>query len=218
MIPGIVITDLIRSIGVFGLMGIIFAESGLLLGFFLPGDTLLFAAGFLATKGVFGVNVHILVGLLFAAAVLGDSVGYTFGRKVGPKVFKKPDSILFHQDNLSRAATFYERFGSATILLARFIPVVRTFAPVVAGVGKMNYKTFLGFNLIGGLLWAAGIAYAGYFAGAYFEAHGIKIDNLILPVIAGVMVLTFVSPILHIIQDPKNRGTFLVKVKLKKRP
>lgn len=213
MIPGIEITDLIRTIGVAGLMAIIFAESGLLLGFFLPGDTLLFAAGLLATKGIFGVNVHVLIALLFIAAVLGDSVGYAFGRKIGPKIFRKPDSILFHQDNLSRAATFYERFGSITILLARFVPVVRTFAPVVAGIGKMKYRTFLVFNLAGGLLWTAGVTYLGYFAGGTLEAHGVKIDNYILPIIGAVTLLTVASPLYHIAQDPDSRAQILNKLR-----
>lgn len=196
-------------------MGVIFAESGLLLGFFLPGDTLLFAAGLLATKISLGVNVHVLIILLFLSAVLGDSVGYAFGRQIGPRIFKRKDSILFQQDNLRRAEAFYERYGPLTILLARFMPVVRTFAPVVAGVGKMRYRTFVLFNLCGGLLWTASITYIGYFAGGFFEAHGLKIDNILLPIIALVILLTLVSPLYHILQSPKARAALLKRMGFK---
>lgn len=197
-------------------MGVIFAESGLLLGFFLPGDTLLFTAGLLATRGLFGVSLATLIALLFFAAVLGDTVGYTFGRKVGPRIFKRQDSILFHQDNLRRAEAFYERFGPITILLARFVPIVRTFAPIVAGVGKMNYRTFAIFNLCGGLLWTAGITYLGYIAGGYFEAHGINIDNYLLPIVGLVMAITLISPLYHVLQDPKSRQLLFEKLGLRR--
>lgn len=210
MLFGIQLTDLISTVGVLGLMAIVFAESGLLVGFFLPGDTLLFAAGFLATKPhLLGVNVHSLVGLLFIAAVLGDSVGYAFGRKVGPRIFKRQDSLFFHQDNLQKAEAFYNRYGVRMVVLARFVPVVRTFAPIVAGIGKMNYRTFLIFNLLGGILWTAGVVYLGYFAGGTFEAHGINIDNYILPIVLGVMLLTLISPVYHILHDTKRRDILL---------
>lgn len=217
MLFGVQLTDLISTIGVVGLMAIIFAESGLLVGFFLPGDTLLFAAGFLATKPhLLGVNVHALVGLLFIAAVLGDSVGYAFGRKVGPKLFKRQDSLLFHQDNLQKAEAFYERFGVRMVVLARFVPVVRTFAPIVAGVGKMDYKTFLIFNLCGGLLWTAGVVYLGYFAGGTFEAHGVNIDNYILPTIGFVILLSISSPIFHALHNPKSRANLTKYLRFKR--
>ena len=213
MLFGIELTEFIRTVGVLGIMAVIFAESGLLIGFFLPGDTLLFTAGFLASQDVFGMSVHALAGLLFLAAITGDSVGYAFGRRVGPRIFKKQDSILFHQDNIRRAEAFYEKYGSITIVLARFVPLVRTFAPVVAGVGKMNYRTFLIFNFIGGFLWAIGLTYLGYFAGAWFKANHIEIDHLILPVVGLATLITLISPIIHILQNKKSRNLIMQKLR-----
>jgi membrane-associated protein len=213
MLFGISLEDLIGAVGVAGIAAIIFAESGLLIGFFLPGDTLLFTAGLLAHEGVIGTNVHLMILILWVAAVLGDNVGYMFGKRVGPRIFKKKDSLLFHQDNLQRAEQFYERFGPATIIIARFVPVVRTFAPIVAGVGNMKYRRFLTFNVIGGLLWTAGITYVGYFAGGFLEARGIEIDHLILPIIGLAMGLTIASPIIHILKDADSRRMFANKLR-----
>lgn len=213
MLFGVQLTDLISTVGIFGIMVIVFAESGLLIGFFLPGDTLLFTAGFLATRGALGLSVPFVALLLFLAAVCGDSVGYTFGRRIGRKIFHKQDSLLFHQDNLQRAEHFYEKYGPITILLARFVPVVRTFAPVVAGVGTMKYRTFLTFNLIGGFLWAVGITYLGYFAGAFFEAHGINIDSFILPVVGLATLVSLVSPLTHILRSRESRAMLAKKLR-----
>lgn len=217
MIPGFDLVHVIQAVGLFGLMAIIFAESGLLVGFFLPGDTLLFSAGLLAHQGTLGINIHVLVVALFVAAALGDSVGYTFGRRMGPRIFKKQDSLFFHQDNITRAESFYQKYGSLTIVLARFVPVVRTFAPIVAGVAKMPYRSFLLYNLIGALLWTAGVTYLGYFAGAWLEARGIDIDHLILPVIGVVVVITAISPLVHLLREPKSRQALLAKLRLGKR-
>lgn len=213
---GLDLTNLITAMGAVGivvLMLIVFAESGLLVGFFLPGDTLLFTAGFLATKDVFGLSVHTLALLLFVAAVAGDSVGYWFGHKVGRRIFRKQDSVLFHHDNLMRAEQFYEKHGPAMVFLARFVPLIRTFAPIVAGVGKMHYRTFLVYNLLGGLAWAAGVTYLGYFAGAFFESKGIDIDNLILPVVGLAVLVTLGSPLLHILGNKQSRETLLKKLR-----
>ena len=146
---------------------IIFAESGLLIGFFLPGDSLLFIAGFLSSNAGGNVMPALPWVLLcaFVAAVTGDQVGYLFGKKVGPSLFTRPDSRIFRQANVAKAHEFFERHGPKTIVLARFVPIVRTFAPVVAGVGAMRYRTFVMFNLLGGLLWAVGITTLGYFLG-----------------------------------------------------
>lgn len=207
------IDELIKAVGVLGVAGIVFAESGLLIGFFLPGDTLLFTAGLLAHQDAIGANVHTLAVVLFLAAVAGDSVGYSFGRRVGRRIFRKPDSLLFHQENLERAEQFYEKYGPITIVLARFVPIVRTFAPIVAGVGKMQYRKFLSFNVIGGALWAAGLTYLGYFGGSFLEARGIEIDHLILPIIGLAMFITLVSPLYHIIREPKSRALVIKKLK-----
>ena len=145
------------------LFSIVFAESGLLIGFFLPGDSLLFTSGFLASQGF--MSIYILVPLCFTAAVLGDSVGYTFGHKFGKRLFNKEDSFFFHKDHLLKAKAFYEKHGGKTIIIARFLPVVRTFAPIVAGMGDMKYSKFLTYNIVGGVLWAIGLTVAGYFLG-----------------------------------------------------
>lgn len=213
MLFGISLEDLIAAVGVLGIAGIVFAESGLLIGFFLPGDTLLFTAGLLAHEGVITTNVHLMIAILFVAAVLGDNVGYMFGKHTGHRIFRKPDSLLFHKDNLQRAEHFYERYGAITIVIARFVPVVRTFAPIVAGVGKMNYRRFLTYNILGGLLWTAGITYVGYFGGAFLEARGIEIDHLILPIIGIAMGLTIISPLYHILRDASSRKMALDKIR-----
>jgi membrane-associated protein len=171
---------------------IVFAESGLFIGFFLPGDTLLFAAGFLASENI--LNLPLLLALFFIAAVTGDTVGYKFGRKYGRKLFNKPDSRFFHQDNLQKAEAFYEKHGKSTIILARFIPVIRTFAPIVAGIGNMDYKTFLSYNIVGGFLWTVGVTLAGYFLGQIIP----DIDKILLPVILGVVVISILSSLVHL--------------------
>lgn len=205
MIPGTNITDFIALVGVIGVAAIIFAESGLLIGFFLPGDSLLFTAGFLTYTGILPINIHALVVILFTAAVLGDSVGYTFGRKAGPKIFNKADARLFKQEYIAKAQSFYDTHGGKTVILARFVPVVRTFAPIIAGVAKMNYKRFLLFNVIGAFLWACGITYAGYFLGKWFEHMGWEIDHVLLPVIAVILLLSIAPPAYHILKDRDRR-------------
>ena len=208
--------ELIRAVGVLGVAGIIFAESGLLLGFFLPGDTLLFSAGFLATKGVFGMGVYVLILYLIVAAVLGESAGYWFGHKVGHRIFRRKGSLMFQPENLERAEAFYEKYGPITVLLARFVPVVRTFVPIVAGAAKMNQRTFTLYNIIGAALWVTLVTLIGYFAGGYLEARGINIDNLILPIIALVTVLTASSPLYHILREPASREKFLRALHLRR--
>lgn len=204
MIPGIDLVDFIKIVGVFGIAAVIFAESGLLIGFFLPGDSLLFTAGFLVQTGFLPINIHLLVIILFLAAVAGDSVGYTFGRKLGPHIFKKPDSLLFKKENIQTAQDFYNKHGGKTIIIARFIPIIRTFAPVVAGVGKMHYRQFLTYNVIGGFLWAVGVTYIGYFAGAWLTSMGVDIDTILLPIVVIIILLSITPPAIHILKD-KNR-------------
>jgi membrane-associated protein len=162
---------LIRSGGYILLFAIVFAESGLLIGFFLPGDSLLFIAG-MASAGAFqsgedAIHFNIWVVLIgvFIAAVVGDQVGYLFGRKAGPALFRRPDSRFFKQEHLEKAQTFFESHGPRAIVLARFVPIVRTFCPIVAGAGQMDYSTFVRFNIVGGLLWGVGVTTLGYFLG-----------------------------------------------------
>lgn len=218
MIPGVDIVEFLRTagalVGLLVVAAILFAESGLLIGFFLPGDSLLFTVGFLAHQGVFGdVSVHLIVLLFFVAAAAGDSTGYAFGNRVGRKLFNREKSLLFQPENLHKAEAFYEKYGSKTIVLARFIPIIRTFAPIIAGVGKMHYRTFLAFNLVGAALWAAGITYVGYYAGAWFESMGINIDHYLLPIVAIIVLLSITPPALHILKDPKNRKAIFKRVK-----
>lgn len=208
MIPGIDLLDFIKLVSIFGVALVIFAESGLLIGFFLPGDSLLFATGFLIHSGVLPFNIHLAVIILFIAAVLGDSVGYTFGRRLGPRIFNRPDARLFKQEYIRRAQDFYEKHGGKTIIIARFVPIVRTFAPIVAGAGKMKYKRFLAFNLIGGFLWAVGITYAGYGLGGLFHSMGIEIDHILLPLIGAIILISVIPPAIHIFKDKKNREIF----------
>ena len=161
---------LIDTVGLLGIFGVVFAESGLLIGFFLPGDSLLFTAGFLASAPSsvdesLHLNLPVLIVGCVVAAIAGDQVGYLMGHKAGPKLFNKPDSRFFKRQHVDKAQGFFDKYGAKTIVLARFVPVVRTFAPVVAGVSKMHYRTFVTFNVIGGTAWAAGITLLGYFLG-----------------------------------------------------
>jgi membrane-associated protein len=163
---------LIEAVGLFGIFLVIFAESGLLIGFFLPGDSLLFTAGFLASgpdslldKGLPQLNIVALVVGCLMAAIAGDQVGYMFGKRVGPALFRRPNSRFFKHENVEKAQDYFERYGAKTIVLARFIPIVRTFAPIVAGVSSMPYRTFVTYNVVGGTLWAVGVTLLGYFLG-----------------------------------------------------
>lgn len=178
--------DLLVTFGTIGLFLIVFAESGLFFGFFLPGDSLLFTAGLFAAQGTLNLPL-ILVGC-FIAAVAGDQIGYVFGQRVGPALFKRPDSRLFKQEYVERARAFFEKHGPKTIVLARFVPIVRTFAPILAGVGRMQYRTFVSYNLIGGFLWAVGVTLLGYALGELIP----DIDAYLLPIIALIIAISFI--------------------------
>jgi membrane-associated protein len=193
---------LIEAFGTLGLFFIIFAESGLFFGFFLPGDSLLFTAGVLCAKAdspLWPLPV-VLVGVA-AAAILGDQVGYVFGRRVGPAIFRRPDSRLFKQAHVERAQLYFEEHGPKTILLARFVPIVRTFAPIVAGVGKMNYRVFLTYNVVGGILWGVGVTSLGYVLG-----EAVDIDKYLLPVVF-VIILVSLIPVLLELRKAKREGS-----------
>lgn len=218
MIPGFDLTAFATTAGpwaaILVVALILFAESGLLIGFFLPGDSILFTVGFLIQGGLhLPINIFVAITIFFIAAALGDSVGYLFGRRVGHRIFNRPNSLLFKQENIKRAEAFYEKYGGKTIIIARFVPVVRTFAPIVAGVAKMKYRLFLAYNLIGAFLWTAGITLLGYFAGKWFEAIGVQIDTVILPVIAIIIVISILPPLFHIFKDKKQRVAFVSGVK-----
>ncbi len=205
MIPGVELTDFIVWGGVIAVALVIFAESGLLIGFFLPGDTLIFTAGFLASTPQFDVDINFLAAILFLAAVAGDSVGYTFGRRVGWRLFTRPNSRIFKQENVQKAKKFYDKHGGKTIVIARFIPVVRTFVPIIAGTARMHYGKFLTYNVIGALIWAVGVVYLGYFAGSYFHSIGLEVDQVLLPLIGLILLISIAPAIVHLARNEKQR-------------
>ncbi|MER6569167.1 VTT domain-containing protein [Streptomyces sp. NPDC001093] len=156
---------LLGTYGIWGLLLVVFAESGLLIGFFLPGDSLLFTCGLLITSNQLDFPLWGAIGLICLAAILGDQAGYMFGKKVGPSLFNRPDSRLFKQENVTKAHEFFEKYGPKSLVLARFVPIVRTFTPIIAGVSGMKYRSFLIFNVIGGTLWGAGVTLLGSWLG-----------------------------------------------------
>lgn len=189
----------ITDVSYIGIFFVLFAESGLFFGFFFPGDSLLFTAGFLASEGI--LNIYILLPLTFVAAVLGDNVGYWFGKKVGPRIFSREHSLFFNKHHVEKAQAFYEKHGGKTIILARFVPAVRTFAPIVAGVGHMHYKTFFMFNIVGGLLWAVGVCLAGFLLGNLVPG----VDRYLLPIIALIIFISVLPGILQFVKSAENR-------------
>ena len=175
--------ELIQWAGYVGLTIIIFTETGLLIGFFLPGDSLLVTAGLLASQPEFGLNVYFLGTILSIAAIVGDTVGYHIGKISGPRLFTKEDSLFFNKKHLYRAQAFYEKHGGKTIIIARFMPIIRTFAPVVAGMGTMNYRRFLMFNVVGGFFWIWSMLFTGYFLGRYVPGVEKHIEKIIILVV-----------------------------------
>lgn len=186
---------LIEAFGAFATIGIIlivFAESGLLIGFFLPGDALLVTAGVLAAKGGEPhLSLPVIIVGVVLAAITGDQVGYAFGRKVGPALFRRPNSRFFKQEHVEKTRLFFADHGPKAIVLARFVPFIRTFTPIVAGVGRMHYPTFMVYNVFGGVLWGAGLTTLGYVIGDAFN-----VDRYLLPII-GVVVLVSLLPVLR---------------------
>ena len=198
--------------GLIGLFLVIFAESGILIGFFLPGDSLLFAAG-LVTAGLTtadgtvwtlaGGNIAVVAIGCALAAIIGDQVGYAFGNKVGPSLFKRPESKLFKPAYVDKAEAFFEKHGSKSIVLARFVPIVRTFAPIVAGVSKMHYRTFVKFNIIGGILWGAGFTLLGYWLGSSFPWIGKNIEYAIVLIV----LISLIPVAIEFIRHRRGRNT-----------
>lgn len=199
--------EIISSGGLALIAFIVFAESGLLFGFFFPGDTLLFAAGILAAAGQF--NILVLIVIIALAAIGGGQAGYFIGQKAGPRLFRKKDGIVFRAEYVEKSEEFYEKHGGKTIILARFVPVVRTFAPVVAGIGKMNYARFTFYNVLGAGIWAISVTLLGYFFGQYIP----NVEAYILPIIGLAMIASFGPTIYHIVSDPKARQKIRNKFK-----
>ncbi|MFD9485343.1 DedA family protein [Streptomyces sp. NPDC059991] len=196
--------QLLSSFGLPGLLVIVFAESGLLIGFFLPGDSLLFTTGLLVTSDKIDTPLWLVCLAVVAAAVIGDQVGYLFGRKVGPSLFNRPDSKLFKQENVEKAHEFFEKYGPKSLVLARFVPIVRTFTPIIAGVSRMNYRLFITYNVIGGTLWGAGVTLLGAALGNVEFVH--KHIELMLIAIVLVSVVPIAIEFLRARSKAKKAG------------
>lgn len=207
---GFDLEHLIIQTGYLGLFLVVFAESGLFFGFFLPGDSLLLTAGLLASRGIF--NIWVLMPMLFIAAVLGDNVGYWFGAKTGSRIFNRENSLLFRRKNLLAAKAFYDKHGGKTVVLARFMPFIRTFAPIVAGAVEMAYSRFILFNLLGGLIWAVGVTLAGYFLG---NIPGV--DRYFTLIVLAVIFISALPAIIHVWNDSRQEIIARVKKLLTRR-
>ena len=186
---------LIKIIGLIGIIFIVFAETGLFFGFFLPGDSLLFTAGILASQGI--LNIYTLIILCILSAILGDSVGYFSGKKYGRKLFERDAGFFFKKQRIYDAEKFYEKHGKYTIIIARFVPIIRTFAPIVAGIGNMNYKTFISYNIFGGIFWVSSITLIGYFLGSIISNP----DKYIIPMVFVIIVVSSLPVVLKIIKE-----------------
>jgi membrane-associated protein len=189
---------LIKTFGYPVVWAIVFAESGLLVGFLLPGDSLLFVAGFLCSVPTTGLDIRVMAFGCFAFAVLGDSVGYYTGKRFGRKLFDKEDSKFFKKKHLLAAEEFFERQGKTAIILARFMPFIRTFAPIVAGIAAMRYRTFMQYNVVGGLFWGIGLTLLGYFLGTSIGED--NIDKYLIPIVLGIMFISLAPSIFHILK------------------
>ena len=189
---------LIKTFGYPLVWGIVFAESGLLVGFLLPGDSLLFVAGFVCSLPNSPLDIRVMAFGCFVFAVLGDSVGYYTGKRFGRKLFDKEDSKFFKKKHLIAAETFFEKQGKTAIILARFMPFVRTFAPIVAGIAAMKYKTFMSYNVVGGFVWGIGLTALGYFLGKSIPAE--QIDQYLIPIVLLIMFISLAPSIFHIVK------------------
>lgn len=197
---GIDLESLIETVGYIGLFIIVFAETGLLIGFFLPGDTLLVTAGLVASQGTF--EIWLLIPILLAAAIIGDATGYAIGRSMGPRLFNREESRFFKRSHLQRAEAFYELHGGKTIVLARFLPIVRTFAPTVAGAANMPYPKFAFYNVFGAGLWVFSTVLLGYFVG-----ESVPNPDLVFPALVAIILVLSVAPAaIHLLRERARRG------------
>jgi membrane-associated protein len=191
---------LIETFGMLGVLAVVFVESGLLIGFMLPGDSLLFTAGLLSANGTLP-DLWVLLVTIPIAAIAGDQVGYAIGRKAGPAVFSRPDSRYLRPEHIERSREFFDRYGARTIVIARFVPIVRTLAPVMAGASRMDYRTFVFFNVIGGIGWGVGVTTLGYFLGQVDFVH----DNL-EPIILGIVALSVLPIAVEVLRSRRRSG------------
>lgn len=190
---------IIKAVGIIGIILIVFAETGLFFGFFFPGDSLLFTAGIFASQGVF--SIELLLICCIVAAILGDSVGYWSGKKYGRQLFDRDAGFFFKRKRLYDAEIFYEKHGKSTIIIARFVPVIRTFAPIVAGIGRMKYPTFISYNIFGGIIWVSSMLLLGYFLGGIIPNP----DLYVIPIAFVIIVLSFLPIIIKMIRFKFNK-------------
>lgn len=194
--------NFIIQLGIPAILFVIFAESGLLIGFLFPGDSLLFTSGFLVQQNILHINIFLFAALLFVAAALGESTGYLFGKKIGRKLFNRENTRFFRKENLERAEKFYEKYGALAIILACFIPIIRTFTPIVAGVSKMSYRQFIPFNLIGSFTWTFSFTLLGFYAGKFLNDHGVNVETAAI-----IIILLSISPmIIHLVNTKEKRA------------
>lgn len=197
---GIPLTDLVQAVGYVGVFAIIFSETGMPFGFIFPGDSLLFVAGLLASQGIFSIIPLLL--LTTSAAILGDTTGYALGAYVGPKLFTREKGFFFSQSMVRKTEAFYARYGVRAIILSRFVPTVRTFVPMLAGVGRMKYRTFVTYNVVGGLLWGTGVTYLGFALGNVFP----NLEHYLLPIIIAIIIASS-SPLLYELWQVRKEST-----------
>ena len=203
---------ILLTVGYVGIFAIVFAENGLFFGFFLPGDSLLFTAGFLASQGYFSLAV--LLVLLSVASISGNSVGYWFGERVGRRLFTRENSIWFHKKHLVTAHEFYDKHGGKAIVLARFLPIVRTFVPIVAGLAQMTHARFLLFNVVGGLVWVFGLTCGGYVFGSVIP----DVDRYLLPVVLLIIIVSIMPTALHVYRENRRQIHTWVRARLARSP
>jgi membrane-associated protein len=192
------VPELIRIVGFYGLIAIVFAETGLLVGFFLPGDSLLITAGLFAARG--DLSIHALIPTLIVAAIVGNATGYWIGARTGAALYSRPDSLLFRREHVRMTHEYYERHGGKTVVLAQFIPILRTFAPVVAGVGQMGYRQFATFNVLGAILWVSSMTLAGYLLGNLVP----NIEKRIHIVVAIVILVSLIPPAIALLKNRRG--------------
>lgn len=204
------LNDVILALGLPGIVAVVFIESGFPFGFFLPGDTVLFAAGLLAAKGHFSLAFAVL--MIFIANFAGVTIGYWSGRGLGKRYIKRENGLLFRHEYVEKAEQFYTRHGGKAIILGRFIPAVRSFVPIVAGVANMKYRELMIYNAIGAALWALSVPVIGFYAGNWLESRGINVDTLILPIIVIIIVLSLAGPLIHALSDEKTRKRILARL------
>lgn len=197
---GIPLIDLVQAVGYLGIFGIVLSESGLPFGFIFPGDTLLFVAGLLASQGVF--NIAILLLLTTSAAIIGDTIGYWTGNYFGQRLFKGKSAFFFNQKTVEKTEAFYERYGVRAIIFARFVPTVRTFVPIFAGLGTMRYRTFVTYNIVGGVLWGTGVTYLGYALGNVFP----NLEHYLLPIIVAIIIASSAPLVYEVWQSRRKKS------------